>query len=84
MATVAEILESFVDGRIELEEVLADFEQRRWVPARQEPGGLTLDEGAPPQENSFEIVSINSRLTENEYQQMAAAYERSLVRKNAA
>jgi len=82
--TVQAVLDKLADGRMSLDEVVADFAAREWPALARR---ATVDEawaGAdpePPDPNSWDAVNADPRLTADSYQQLAAAYTQARERR---
>jgi len=79
MASVVDVLDDLVSGRITLQEAATDFASRTWGAMPEVPEsadwGVTDDPVAPP--DSWDDVSMDPRLTPEQYQVLGAAYRRA-------
>jgi hypothetical protein len=79
MASVKEMLDDLVTGRITLQQAAADVASRTWpsMPMVDEAAqwGVTDDPVAQP--DSWDDVSTDPRLTPEQYQVLGAAYRRA-------
>jgi len=76
--TVRQMLDALAAGDLNVRQVAQDFETRKWAPSDNGANGPTFGEPDPPADNSFDVVSLDGRLSAADYRTLAAAYRRAV------
>lgn len=80
MASVKEVLDQLVGGRISLNQAASDFATRSWpsMPAADEAAAWGVTDAAVPPAQSWAVVQNDPRLTAEQYQVLGAAYRKAV------
>lgn len=77
MGSVQDLLDSYHQGSITLDQLAKEFAGRKWsdTPASTPALNAGVHDIEPPDENSWEVVSSDPDLTDTEYGQLLDAVE---------